>query len=110
MSQCCDTSGFQVLDPVPVIPPGSTIAQYVEDGIKQLSVGVQIYTITFVTEKANADYIFDESIIQNTTDASPLALTFAITNKTATSFQLTLTGGAPDTTNYFFNYAVRVLI
>lgn len=109
MSQCCDTSEYQVLDPVPVIPPGSTLAQYIEDGVKALSVGVQVYTVTFATAKINADYIFDESFIENTTDASPLGLTFAITNKTTTTFQVTLTGGTPDTVSYSFNWAVRVI-
>lgn len=103
------TTTFQVLDPEAVVPPGSTIEQYTEDGVTQLSVGVQIYTVTFGTAKANADYIFDESFIQNLVDASPLGLTFAITNKTTTTFQLTLTGGTPDTVNYFFQWAVRIL-
>lgn len=104
-----DTTLGQVLDPSPVVPPGGTLAQYIESGSKALSVGVQTYTVTFVTAKVSALYIFDELVLVNTSDASPLGLDLEITNKSTTGFTFNVTNGAPDTVNYRVDYSVRIL-
>lgn len=104
-----DTTLGQVLDPSPVVPPGGTLAQYIENGSKQLSVGVQSYTVTFVTAKVSALYIFDEFVLVNSTDVSPLGLDLEVTSKSTTGFTFNVTNGAPDTVNFSVSWSVRIL-
>lgn len=109
----CTTSvvtTFQVLDPTPIIPPGSTIGQYVETGSQQLSIGVQDYTVTFATPKISDDYIFDAGTIRNDTDSPAAGLGFEITAKSTIAFSFSTTNGVPETVNTFFDWAVRIII
>lgn len=108
--QDCSVStseSFQILDPIPTIPPGSTIAQYYETGSKQLAVGVKVYTVTFATAKISTDYIFDEAVIRNLVDDPAPQFSFTITNQAVGSFQVVL-DAEPTTTNSFLEWSVRI--
>lgn len=98
---------FQILDPIPVVPPGGTLGQYVESGVAHLSIGTQVLNVTFVTPKISANYIFDEAIIKNTVDDPAPEFDFTITNQTTTGFQVIISG-FPTTANSFFQWAVRI--
>ena len=78
-----------------------------EGGTLNLVVGVQGYSVNFAQEKLSADYDFLEADVQNTVDGSPLSLDWEITAKTTTGFTVTF-NALPDTTNYTFNWLVRV--
>lgn len=101
------TEDFQVIDPIPTIPPGSTIAQYYETGSKQLAVGVKVYTVTFATAKISTDYIFDELRISNTVDDPSPQFSLTTTTQLTTSFQFVL-DAEPTTVNSFLRWAVRI--
>lgn len=102
------TTTFQVLDPVVTVPPGSTIAQYVETGLTQLTSGVATKVIAFLTTKISANYIFDEFVIENLVDDPQLSLTAQVTAQSTTGFTVML-NGYPDSTSYKLKWAVRIL-
>lgn len=107
----CTTStvdSFQVLDPTPVVPPGSVIGQYYESGTSQLSVGIKVYNITFGTVKIATSYIFDSSVIRNLVDDPAPQFSFTITNQSTTGFQVVL-DAEPTTVNSFLYWAVRIV-
>lgn len=100
-------SSFEVVDPVDVAPPGSNFEAYVETGTTQLTLGDQVHTVTFNTEKAALSYVFDELVIYNEVDATPIVLGYIETAKSTTGFELTTTA-APDTGNYYVRWKVRI--
>lgn len=110
MIDCTNTleTVYQVLDPIPVIPPGGTKGQYLENGILTLNIGQNVYSVTFLTVKVSALYIFDEAVIRNTVDDPAPAFEFTISNQTTTGFQLLL-DSKPVTANSAFVWAVRIL-
>lgn len=99
---------FQILDPIPVVPPGGTIGQYIESGSNMLAIGTQVLNVTFVTPKIAASYIFDEAVIRNTVDDPTPEFSFTISNQTTAGFQVIISG-TPTTVNSFFFWAVRIL-
>lgn len=98
---------FQVLDPIDVAPPGSTLAQYVESGFTQIPNGSQTLTVTFVTVKALDEYLFDELEVQNTVDAVPLVMSPEITSYNKNGFSVAF-NGAPDSISYFLRWKIRI--
>lgn len=109
MIDCTNTteSTFQVLDPIDVAPPGSTLAQYVESGLTQIPIGQQTLTVIFLTTKVSSAYLFDQLEVQNTVDASPLILAPEITATNTTSFTVQF-NGVPDTGNSYLRWKVRI--
>lgn len=100
---------FQVLDPITVVPPGSTVAQFVEAGITQIPFGSNVLNIVFQTVKASDTYNFDELLVKNTIDPSPLELNPPMITA-ANKFGFTAAfNGNTDTSAYFLIWGVRIL-
>lgn len=75
-------------------------------GTTQLVNGQNYLDVTFGTARPDANWIFLELGIVNTTDASPLNIWPGIlTSKTATGFRLQLSA-APDSNNYYLHWAI----
>ena len=98
---------FQVLDSIPVTPPGSTLAQYIEAGLTQIV--SQTLSVVFVTPKINSQYLFDELEVQNIVDANPLVLTPEVTAISTTGFSVAF-NGIPTTTNSYLRWRVTIPI
>jgi hypothetical protein len=98
---------FQVLDSIPVAPPGSNIAQYFESNATQLQPATKILNVTFVTPKIASNYGFTEAYLRNTVDDPVPEFDFTITNQTVTGFQVVLSA-KPTTTNNYFVWSVIV--
>lgn len=106
-TEVTEVDSFEIIEKIDVAPPGSDFLAYVESGLEQLSLGNQVQSVTFTVEKAGLGYVFDEFIIYNHVDVSPIVIGSIETRKSTTGFEFTLTA-SPDTGNYYLRWKVRI--
>jgi hypothetical protein len=103
----CETEwGYIPPPPPPVTPdvPGEGLD--VESGITALVAGQAYIDVVFLVPQDDANWIFVECGVVNTSDSSPLNIVPGIvTSKTTTGFRLQLSG-LPDTANYYLHWAI----
>ena len=112
MIDCTTTTedSFQVLDPIDVAPPGSNLQAYVESGVVNIPNGSSTLTVSFLVQKFNTEYLWDELYVKNTVDVNPLVLNPPeITAFDQNGFTVAFNGAA-DTVNYYLIFKVRIPI
>lgn len=109
MSTNCSVIQFLEPDPTETIFTGADdhSLPIEEGGVLNLMIGVISYAVAFQQDKLQDDYDFLEADVDNTVDADPLDLTWTITARNKSGFTVQF-NALPDTSNYVFNWRVRV--
>ncbi len=79
-----------------------------ETGVLNLAQGVSSADIAFAVRKLSSEYLFQELVVENIVDPSPLTIIATPTDHSIAGFSVSLSG-VTDTPNYRLRWAVEVV-